>query len=111
MTLLKIKPGAQPSDKLEMRKPREVAAKVFARHGMTVWLTSGMEGKTEHGVGTWHYAGYAEDYDGTRHVSPEEWQEIEDECRDEVGCPYQWVAHKGHIHSELDLPEFAKYKL
>jgi len=108
MALLKIKPGAKPSDKLVMIKPRKAVAKVFARHGMTVWLTSGMD--SEHGVGSLHYSGHAEDYDGTRHVSPEEWEEIKNELDDELGYPYQVVAHKGHVHIEYDPTMFEQYK-
>lgn len=106
--LLKIKPKARPSDKLVMIATRKVVSEIFAQHGMTVWLTSGMDG--EHGVGSLHYAGYAEDYDGTREISDEEWQEIENECRDRLPAPYQWIAHKGHLHCEYDSMEFQHYK-
>jgi len=105
----RIKPGAKPSFRLEMIKLRKAVEKVFTRHGMTTWLTSGTDG--EHSVGSFHSSGYAEDYDGDRAVSDSEWQEIEDEARKELDdSRYQLIAHAGHLHGEYDPPEFKRYK-
>ena len=110
MPLLKIKPKVQPSDKLVMIRPRKVAAEVFAKYGATMWLTSGMEGSSSHGDGTLHYAGYAEDYDGSRDFTKQEWQEIEVSVRLKLNdTRYQVIAHDNHLHVEWQPLEFNQY--
>lgn len=106
---MRILDSARPSFRLEMIKPKKAADKVFERHGTTAWLTSGTDG--EHSAGSLHYSGYAEDFDGEKDFTNEEWQEIENEIREEIGdSRYQVIAHAGHVHIEYDPSEFKRYK-
>jgi len=106
---LKIKPGARPSFRLEMIKPRKVVEEIFADFNMTAWLTSGMD--SEHGAGSLHYSGYAEDYDGEREISIAEWREIKQGIVNRLyDSRYQVIAHAGHVHIEYDPAEFKRFK-
>jgi len=108
-TLMRIKPGARPSDKLAMIKVRKAVEQSFAKHGYDCWLTSGMDG--EHSTGSLHYAGYAEDYDASVEIPKKTWRLIEGDVTTALGgLPYQAFAHGGHLHVEYDPKEFAKWK-
>lgn len=111
--MLKIKPGAIPSNRLEMVKVRKAVVQAFAEMNAIAWLTSGMDG--DHYEGTFHYAGFAEDYDGVRpnflEFTKEEWAKIGDRIEELIDDPlYQVIQYRDHIHIEYDPPEFDKYK-
>ena len=106
---MEIKKGAIPSDKLEMIRPRKVVAAVFSKHNLDLWLTSGKDGT--HGVGTLHYAGYAEDYDSSVEISDELGKVLEKEVQETLyDVRYDIIWHKGHLHIEFDPSSFGKYK-
>ena len=107
--MMKIKAGAIASNRLEMIKPRKAVEHIFNSHGFDFWLTSGMDGS--HGAGSLHYAGYAEDYDSSDHISDEIGKQIEAEVFEKIyDRRYDIIWHYGHLHVEYDPSEFGKYK-
>lgn len=105
--LLKVRKGAKPSWRLEMIEARKVVAQVFTEEGLTVFLTSGMDG--DHSAGSLHYAGYAEDFDAVKPLTSETWNRIEAEVQKRLGSPYQVLAHKGHLHVEFESQHIGDY--
>jgi len=93
------KPGAQPSTDPRILRARAVVAAVWASRGLTVTVTSGLDGS--HRANSLHYVGLAEDY-RTRDVPAGQLPGMVTEIRALLGRQYDVVIEPTHLHVEFD---------
>lgn len=101
MSKLILKTGVQLAGlQLPMRKVLKTAAELWAEHGQTIVVTSGLEGT--HSPGSLHYYGYALDF-RSRYFSPETVAKLCDQLRSALGTDYLVLDEKTHIHVQCQL--------
>lgn len=99
--MLRIKEGASISGlKVEMMPVLIEAEKIWLKYGQELTVTCGLDG--EHSAGSLHYYGYAVDL-RTRDFTEGQKQSAHSELQKRLGCIYDVVLHKTHIHAEFDL--------
>ena len=99
MSRLLLKPGVrihgiQP----EMVLALQVAAGVFAEHGLACIVTSATEGR--HGRNSLHYVGCAVDL-RSRHLPPRDVDLVAAQRRSALGADFDVVAEPTHFHIEF----------
>lgn len=97
---MKIKEGAsiQGLD-IRMRPVLITANRIWEEHLQKLVITCGLDG--EHSAGSLHYYGLAVDL-RTNYFTPDEVVEIAEQLQDELGCTYDVIVHRTHIHVEYD---------
>jgi hypothetical protein len=75
------------------------ARRVWTRHGKTLVVTSGLDGR--HKKGSLHYAGLAVDL-RSRYFVPSTRKKVTRELRRSLGDGFQVIGEKHHIHVEYD---------
>jgi len=101
-TVFAVKPGVVLGSMPEMEYARRIVARVYARFGYELTVTSGYEGS--HDAASLHYKGLAEDY-RTRDLRPGDVERIASEIRAMLGTDYDVIVETNHLHVEFDPKE------